>query len=454
MKVAIYLRVSTEIQDYERQRHEIENYCSIHKHIIVHVFEEKVSGAVDTRIEFMKLKELTKKDVDAIIVWEFSRLGRKISTVINTVEEFASKGINIITLKENFVALDDNGKMTTNATIMMALYSTMAVIERDNIRERSKSGKIDRLQNGMIEYTDKAPYGYRLVNKKLVIFEEEASVVRAIYDEYNKGLSQTELASIHEMHQSHIARILSNPVYCGKPFSKMINKEFKAPQIVSVEDYTKAREKCAQRMIKRARKRYVNCSLRCKIYCEHCNHVLSKKGESWGCHCAKSSIQEKFINKANEMVIEEFSKSEMQVEKTDNLKKKVEMYNERMRSCRKLMYVNNKKLEIIRHKVEVLKGVFSVDELKTEINELNQLEKKKNDLDKELVHIKLERMKVESALKQGMSLTFIDDIVERVNLHIIDRSSKSLEYYMIDGTRYIVTVRTRKNEYTIKKRES
>ena len=86
-RIAIYLRVSTSTQDYERQRQEIETYCKANNYQIVNTFEEKISGAKDERPQFNALCSLSKNDIDAVVVWEISRLGRKLTTVIKAVED-------------------------------------------------------------------------------------------------------------------------------------------------------------------------------------------------------------------------------------------------------------------------------------------------------------------------------------------------------------------------------
>ena len=77
MRGAIYSRVSTLDQDYNRQTNELKEYAKYMSIEITHVFEEKESGFNDDRPEFAKLKELTKDDIDIVLVWELSRLSRR-----------------------------------------------------------------------------------------------------------------------------------------------------------------------------------------------------------------------------------------------------------------------------------------------------------------------------------------------------------------------------------------
>lgn len=446
MKVAIYLRVSTQVQDYERQRHEIEDYCGRNGHEIVKIYEEKMSGANDERVEFNKVRLLTKETIDAVVVWEFSRLGRKISTVINTIEDFTNKGISLIALKENFQSLDENGKMTSSATIMMSLYSTMAMIERQNIIERTMSGKLDRLNNGEIDYTDSAPFGYSYENKRLIINEQEAEIVRKIYTEYKNGLSQPELARLYGKHQSQIHRILSNPVYCGRPYSKLIGKTLSSPSIITPELFEEVKNIRETRYTSREKKGSHQHPLRGKIYCEFCGHLLSYKGEAWGCHCMKSSIQEKFINKTLDMVMAEYSKK-MDFERTQKLDIDVDELTKQYEGVSKLMYAHVDKLKELHEKYDLLKTAFGEEKLKKEKKEIKKNEQKLIDYDSELWDI---RKKLADA-KNKIQITKDNssEIIHRVTLHIIDRAHKSLIFELIGGEKYTVTIRMRKNEYTL-----
>ena len=95
MRVAIYCRVSTLKQDYQRQVADLNTYCKAMGYDILYTFEEKMSGREDDRPEFKKLQKLTKDDVDMILVWEFSRLSRKAITLLNVINDFVQKGIQI-----------------------------------------------------------------------------------------------------------------------------------------------------------------------------------------------------------------------------------------------------------------------------------------------------------------------------------------------------------------------
>lgn len=111
MKAVIYSRVSTVEQDNERQIQELKEYASYKKMKVLKIFEEKVSGATKgaDRLEFKAmLSFIDKNNIDTILVWELSRLGRRMVDVMNTIESFSDRGVNIYIKKENINTLDAN----------------------------------------------------------------------------------------------------------------------------------------------------------------------------------------------------------------------------------------------------------------------------------------------------------------------------------------------------------
>ena len=93
MKAAIYSRVSTENQDFSRQTAELQAFATSLGYEVLYVFEEKESGFNNEREEFGKLKQLTKEDIDIVLVWEFSRLSRRAIYLQQTVRDFTDKGV-------------------------------------------------------------------------------------------------------------------------------------------------------------------------------------------------------------------------------------------------------------------------------------------------------------------------------------------------------------------------
>lgn len=98
MNTVIYTRVSTSVQDYQRQIDELQQFASSRGWNVLQVFSEKVSGAKknEERQELQSLMSyISTHNVEKVLVWELSRLGRNTLEVLKTIEEFNTLGISL-----------------------------------------------------------------------------------------------------------------------------------------------------------------------------------------------------------------------------------------------------------------------------------------------------------------------------------------------------------------------
>ena len=146
MKTAvIYARVSSvgDRQNTERQVIDLREYATYAKLEVMQVFEEHISGAKknDEREGLMSAIAYCKENhIDTLLVSELSRVGRNAFEVLATVKDLVDCGINLYMQKEQLNLLDDEGKPTMFAPIMIATLSTCAQLERENIKFRLNSG--------------------------------------------------------------------------------------------------------------------------------------------------------------------------------------------------------------------------------------------------------------------------------------------------------------------------
>lgn len=140
-----YLRVSTDTQTLENQRYGIKQYCKNHNLKIDVWYEEKVSGTKRAQDrELGELLRIIKKD-DEIITTEFSRLGRSLPDVLETIQKIKEKGAILKTIKENFV-LDDS----LSAKILSSVLALISDISRELLSQRVKEGLAQRKAKGMV----------------------------------------------------------------------------------------------------------------------------------------------------------------------------------------------------------------------------------------------------------------------------------------------------------------
>lgn len=175
----IYIRVSTAIQvdgfSLEGQEREIQDYCDKNKIRILAKFsdEGKSGKSIQGRPQFKKMLKAVeeKEEVDYIIVWKLSRFGRNAREVLNALDILDKHNCSLIAMEDNINSSTREGKM------LLTLISIVAEMERENIIEQTNNGKKYNAMNGGWN-GGQAPYGYRLVDKELIINEEEAKVVK------------------------------------------------------------------------------------------------------------------------------------------------------------------------------------------------------------------------------------------------------------------------------------
>lgn len=152
-KAVIYARVSSvgDRQSTERQVRDLTDYAVYQKIDVRKVFEEHISGAKknDERPVLCEAIRYCKDNcIDVLLVSELSRLGRNAFEVLASVKDLLDCGINLYIQKEQFTLLDEEGKPSLFAPVMIATLSTCAQLERDNISFRLNSGRKQYVEKG------------------------------------------------------------------------------------------------------------------------------------------------------------------------------------------------------------------------------------------------------------------------------------------------------------------
>lgn len=135
MNVIGYIRVSTDTQDLEKQRHLLLEYAQRHQLLIGEFINVEVSSRKDTKER--RIDELLAKldDGDTLIVAELSRLGRNMLETLNTINRLGEQGVRII-----FVRQPELSTLGSHTKLLLAIYSYFAEAEREYISVRTKQG--------------------------------------------------------------------------------------------------------------------------------------------------------------------------------------------------------------------------------------------------------------------------------------------------------------------------
>lgn len=142
MATYAYLRVSTDAQDVENQKHGILEYANMHDLGKVIYIEDSASGKLNwTERKLGALINETAAAGDTVLFAEFSRIGRSTLQVLEVLKSALELNIHIHIAKDKIV-MDDSIQSTIYATVL----GLAAEIERNFIALRTKESIAKRKQ--------------------------------------------------------------------------------------------------------------------------------------------------------------------------------------------------------------------------------------------------------------------------------------------------------------------
>ena len=196
LRVAAYARVSSDSADQRNsfsaqvkyytqfiQAHEDWQFVDIYA-------DQGITGTrVDKREKFLRLmRDCRAGKIDRILVKSVSRFARNAQDCIKTVRELKDLGVTVAFEKERI-----NTAVMSNE-MFLSMMSAFAQEESISISKNMRKGAVMRMQNGTFRLSQ-IPYGYRCdQNGKLIICEEEASIVRRVYDSFLQGEGVSQIA--------------------------------------------------------------------------------------------------------------------------------------------------------------------------------------------------------------------------------------------------------------------
>lgn len=152
-KAVIYSRVSSEgnRQDNERQTNELIEYASKVGYELVGVYEEKVSGFKkneDRPIFSKMLDEIEKGEIDKVLVWELSRIGRSVIQSLQNIQLLTDKKVSIYIKNFNLETLNDDKTPNSLSMFMVQILFSVANMESQLTKSRMSSGYRNHIKNG------------------------------------------------------------------------------------------------------------------------------------------------------------------------------------------------------------------------------------------------------------------------------------------------------------------
>jgi site-specific DNA recombinase len=213
---AIYVRVSTQDQaqhgfSLDAQQESLINYAKALGYEIYKIYRDEGKSGKDMkhRSEMMQmLRDAEGKKFSAIFIYKLDRFSRSLKDLILTIDQLKEWGIDFISLQDKIETASASGKL------MFQIIGAFAEFERNIIGDRTKFGMERKAKEG--GFITKAPRGYVLVNKQLILGENSGKI-KDIFEEFlNSNISLTQLAKKNNLTTAGIKKLLQNTTYLGK----------------------------------------------------------------------------------------------------------------------------------------------------------------------------------------------------------------------------------------------
>lgn len=174
--------------------------------------------------------DIKEGKIDCIVVYKIDRLTRSLVDFSKIIEVFDEHNVSFVSVTQSFNTSNSMGRLMLNVLLSFAQYERELTGER--IRDKVEASKKQGMWMG-----GPPPLGYICEDKKLKIMEEDAKIVRIIYQRFLETGSVTTIAremnkqgfhtkswisktgKLHgggKFDKKNIQRILENPIYAGK----------------------------------------------------------------------------------------------------------------------------------------------------------------------------------------------------------------------------------------------
>lgn len=229
-KAILLVRVSTTKQSFDEQEKQVYNMAIADGYtdddiIIIAEKESGIKLTEEQRKGLNRMKEvIATENVAVVYAWEISRIARKKKVLFSILEYLTECKIQLAIYEPNIRLLNDDKTINDASETIFTLFAQMAESEM-----RTKVARWTRTKKAMAEQGkwtggNKPHFGYSVdkETKKYIINEDEAKVIRMIFDLYvnsNMGYNRIarELAQRgYKMSRNVIGKIVSDPTFTGK----------------------------------------------------------------------------------------------------------------------------------------------------------------------------------------------------------------------------------------------
>jgi len=463
-KAVGYARFSSDnqrVESIDAQVRAIKDFCEQNKYVLVKVYvDEAISATSDKRDQFQSMIEDSEEnEFDYIVVHKLDRFARNRYDSAIYKKKLKDNGVRVLSVLEK---LDDSPEAIILESVLEGMSEYYSKNLSREVRKGLNENALKCLHNG-----GTAPLGYDVTKeKKYVINENEAIIVRNIFELYSKSYGYKSICKIlneknyktksgRPFSNNSIYEIINNEKYRGvyvynkRKSKKLGNHKYKdekeiikidggMPKIISDELWFLCESIKNTKIKPRTRKKY-DYLLTGKLKCENCNsaftsgpynkmrdgtkyHVYKCSGKTRHQGCNNKNIRGDLIeNTVFEIIMNTFYKDES----INFLASKIVSYikvNENENAYKEL---NSRKKELIKQQDRLLDLYLSQS-----IN-LDRLESKSKDLstqidliDKELNHSPQNFNFSENDIKKYLNL------FRQINCNDIDTKRKLINLFV------------------------
>jgi DNA invertase Pin-like site-specific DNA recombinase len=200
-KFAVYKRISTDKQDFESQNQAIDEYLLKNNIHTAKIFEDHaVSGKKTDRQAYTDLKHaITTKQIDAVIAFDLSRIGRNFMEAMKFGELVALNQIELHTITKGILSFN-----TPQEQLVFSLHAYTAAQFSYDHAERVKAGIAAARANNPNLIWGAKPQNQRKKNK---FKAHPTKLIENLSDLKSAGLTTRRIAELLNISQSKVVRL-------------------------------------------------------------------------------------------------------------------------------------------------------------------------------------------------------------------------------------------------------
>ena len=385
MNVIIYARYSSNAQSEQSIEGQIKacrEYAERNGYKIIDEYIDRaMTGTTDSRPEFLRMiADSAKRQFEGVLVYQLDRFARNRYDSATYKSKLKKNGVKVLSVREN-ISDDASG------VLMEAVLEGMAEYFSAELSQKVKRGLTLNAEKCLFTGSG-VPLGYKIIDKKYAVNEDEAPVVKRIFEMYLGGKTMaTIIRYLNEngvktsrgnpFNKNSIRKILTNTRYLGIYKYADIEIPGGVPQIIDDTTFKQAQILMQKNKKAPARAKAIkdNYLLTTKFFCGHCKCAVtgfsgtshtSKFYQYYGCvtqrrkgECNKKSARKSYI----EDLVANAIMSTLTDEHIDDMAQKIselsanESNTDTVKRLKKLLKENEKATDNLVKAIEVGKAV-------------------------------------------------------------------------------------------------